>query len=97
MLYVGAGILILASIGTFLSYKLQNMIFGDIYDDFQNQLAHVDFALVSSIKGVENDLAAIAASDLVRWRNDANFTNFIAADPATFQYSIGEPEQKIIA
>jgi signal transduction histidine kinase/DNA-binding response OmpR family regulator/HPt (histidine-containing phosphotransfer) domain-containing protein len=96
LLYVGAGILILASIGTFLSYKLKNMIFDDIYDDFQSQLAHVDFALVSSIKGVENDLAAIAASDLVRWRNDANFTNFIAADPATFQYSIGEPEQKII-
>ena len=96
LLYVGASILILTAVGMFLSHKLQDMIFNDIQDDFQNQLAHVDFALVSSIKGVENDLAAIAASNLVRRRNDAEFTNFINADPATFQYRIGEPEQKII-
>jgi signal transduction histidine kinase/DNA-binding response OmpR family regulator len=96
ILYVGASILILTSIGTFLSYKLQKMMFRDIYEGFQNQLAHVDFALFSSIKGVEADLAAIAASDQVRRRDDADFTNFIEADPDTFQYSIGEPEQKII-
>ncbi len=96
LLYVGASILIIASIGMFLSHKLQNMIFEDIYDDFQNQLAHVDFALVSSIKGVETDLATIAAADLVRSKNDADFTNFLEANPATFQYKIGETEQKII-
>jgi len=96
LLYVGASILIIASIGTFLSHKLRNMIFDDIYDDFQNQLAHVDFALASTIKGVETDLATIAAADLVRWRHDADFTNFIEADPATFQYNIGQTEQKII-
>jgi hypothetical protein len=28
--------------------------------------------------------------------NDADFTNFLEADPATFQYNIGETEQKII-
>jgi len=97
LLYVGASVLILTSIGTFLSYKLQKMVFRDIYVGFQNQLAHVDFALFSSVRGVEADLAAIAASDQVRWRNDADFTNFTEADPETFQYSIGEPEQKIIS
>jgi signal transduction histidine kinase/DNA-binding response OmpR family regulator/HPt (histidine-containing phosphotransfer) domain-containing protein len=95
-LYIGASILILASMGTFLSHKLQNLIFDDIYEDFQNQLAHVDFALASAINGVEKDLATIAAADLVRTRNDLNFTSFIEADPATFQYRIGETEQKII-
>ena len=96
LLYIGASILILASMGTFLSHKLQNLIFDDIYEDFQNQLAHVDFALASAINGVEKDLATIAAADLVRTRNDLNFTSFIEADPATFQYRIGETEQKII-
>jgi signal transduction histidine kinase/CheY-like chemotaxis protein/HPt (histidine-containing phosphotransfer) domain-containing protein len=96
LLYVGASILIIASIGTFLSHTVQNMIFDDIYDDFQNQLAHVDFALTGSIKGVETDLATIASADLVRSRHDADFTNFIEADPATFKYNIGETEQKII-
>jgi len=96
ILYICASILILTSIGTFLSSKLQRMMFRDIYDGFQNELAHVDFALLSSIKGVEADLAAIAASDQVRRIDDADFTNFLEADPDTFRYHIGEPEQKII-
>ncbi len=96
LLYIGASILILASMGTFLSYKLQNLIFDDIYEDFQSQLAHVDFALTSAIDGVGKNLATITAADRVRTRNDVNFTNFLKADPATFQYSIGETEQKII-
>ncbi len=49
-----------------------------------------------SIKGVETDVATIVAADLVRSKHDADFTNFIQADPATFQYNIGETEQKII-
>jgi signal transduction histidine kinase/DNA-binding response OmpR family regulator/HPt (histidine-containing phosphotransfer) domain-containing protein len=96
LIYVVASILIIASIGTLLSRKLQNMIFDDIYTDFQNQLAHVDFALTSAIKSVETDLATIAAADLVRSKDDADFTNFLEADPMTFQYNIGETEQAII-
>ena len=96
LLYIGVSILILAFIGTFLSSKLRKELFTDIYNDFQNQLAHIDFALTSSIKGVEADLAAIAAAEDVRSRNDENFTNFTAADPESYQYNIGDLEQKII-
>ena len=96
LLYIGISILILASIGTFLSSKLKKEIYTDIYNDFQNQLEHIDFALSSVINGVERDLATIASTDPVRSRDDNNFTNFTAADPDTFQYNIGELEQKII-
>jgi signal transduction histidine kinase/DNA-binding response OmpR family regulator/HPt (histidine-containing phosphotransfer) domain-containing protein len=96
LIYVVASILIIASIGTFLSHKLRNMIFDDIYADFQNQLAHVDFALSGSVQGVESDVATMAAAGPVRSRHDADFTNFIEADPETFQYNIGETEQQII-
>lgn len=96
LLYVGASMLILASIGTLLSYKLQHLIFDDIYEDFQNQLAHVDFALTNTIKGYKIDLTALAAAEVVRSRDETNFTNFTEADPATFRYDIGKPEQEII-
>jgi signal transduction histidine kinase/DNA-binding response OmpR family regulator/HPt (histidine-containing phosphotransfer) domain-containing protein len=96
LIYVVASMLIIASIGTFLSHKLRSMIFDDIYADFQNQLAHVDFALTGSVKSVQDDLATIAAADLVRSRREAEFTSFIDADPATFRYNIGETEQQII-
>jgi signal transduction histidine kinase/CheY-like chemotaxis protein len=96
LLYVGVSVLILASVGSFLSYKLQKTIFKAIHDNFQNQLAHVNFALAGAIKGVETDLATIATTELVRTRDDGDFTNFTDADPDTFQYHIGNTEQKII-
>jgi len=96
LLYISTSILILASVGSFLSHKLQSLIFDDIYEDFQNQLAHVDFALSNTVKGYKTDLAAITAAEVVRSRNDADFTNFTKADPATFRYNIGKLEQEII-
>ena len=96
LLYVGVSVLILATIGTLLFTRLREAIYTDIYDDFQSQLAHIDFALSSVIKSVEKDLANISINELVRSKNDETFTNFINADPATFQYNIGEREQKII-
>ncbi len=91
LLYIGVSILILVIIGTLLSSKLQKTIYTDIYDDFQNQLSHIDFALSSVVKGVEGDLLGIVAADRVRSRDGNNFTNFTAADPESFQYNIGEP------
>jgi len=96
LLYVGVSVLILATIGTLLFSRLKAATYKEIYDNFQSQLAHIDFALSSVIKSAEKDLAYIAATDLVRSRNDGNFTSFTNADPATFQYNIGELEQKII-
>ncbi|MCP4629064.1 MAG: hypothetical protein GY850_36995 [bacterium] len=41
LLYVGTSLLILASIGTFLSHRLQNLIFEDIDDtDCQRQVGY---------------------------------------------------------
>ena len=96
LLYVIVSILILALVGTLLSAKLQKAIYTKIYNNFQNQLAHIDFALSSVLKGVQNDLAAMVAAESVRAIHDESFTNFTHADPETFQYDIGESEEKII-
>ncbi len=96
LLYVGVSMLILATIGTLLFTRLRASIYADIYNDIQRQLAHIDFALTSVIEGVKRDLTGLAAADVVQSRNDANFTNFTSADPATFRYNVGDLEQKII-
>jgi hypothetical protein len=96
LLYLGVSIFIIALLGTILSSKLKEEKFSTIYNDFQNQLAHIDFALTGHFKGVEADLAVLTATEIVQSRNDENFTNFTDADPATFKYKIGELEQKII-
>ena len=96
LLYVGASILILATIGTLLFKRLTTTIYTDIYNDFQSQLAHIDFALSGVITSAKRDLTGIAATERVRTRADENFTNFTDADPATFKYNIGTREQNII-
>ena len=96
LLYVCVSIVILATIGTLLYSRLREAIYSDIYENFQSQLTHVDFALTSVIKSVEKDLATLVASEAVRSKKDENFTSFINADEASFQYNIGELENRII-
>jgi signal transduction histidine kinase len=96
LLYAGVSVVILATIGTLLYSRLREAIYSDIYENFQSQLTHIDFALSSVIKSVEKDLATLVASEAVRSKDDANFTSFINADEASFQYNIGELENSII-
>ena len=96
LLYVGVSIVILATIGTLLFTRLRDAIHADIYENFQNQLTHIDFGLSTVIKGVEKDLANIAATDAVRSEQDESFTNFINADEESFQYNIGQLENTVI-
>ncbi|MEJ2728721.1 MAG: PAS domain S-box protein [Deltaproteobacteria bacterium] len=96
LLYVAVGLLILLSIGSFVSSRLKKDRFATVYNGLQNELTHIDFALTNTFYQVEEDLNDLVADETVRIRGDAGFTNFIHADPDTFQYNIGTPEQKII-
>jgi two-component system sensor histidine kinase/response regulator len=96
LLYVAVGLLILLSIGSFVSSRLKKERFATIYKGIQNELAHIDFALGSYFFQIAEDLNDLVSDDTVRSRNDQKFTNFTEADPDAFQYHIGPPEQKII-
>ena len=96
LLYVAVGLLILLSIGSFVSSRLKKDRFSTVYNGLQNELTHIDFALKNTFYQVEEDLNDLVADKTVRFRDDAGFTNFIQADPDTFQYNIGTAEQKII-
>jgi len=96
LIYVVVGLLILLSIGSFVSSRLKKERFSTIYRGIQNELAHVDFALNSYFYQVEEDLNDLVSDETVRSRDDKKFTNFTEAAPDTFQYAIGAPEQKII-
>jgi PAS domain S-box-containing protein len=96
LLFVVASLVILLVIGAFLSSKLKESRFSAISKEYQNQLKHIDFALTTFFKNYENDLAMLAANELVRSREDQNFTNFTDANEETFQYAIGPLEQSLI-
>jgi len=96
LIYVAVGLLILLSIGSFVSSRLKKERFSTIYNGIQNELTHIDFALSSYFYQVEEDLNDLISDETVRSRNDQKFTNFTDADPDTFQYAVSPLEQKII-
>ena len=97
LLYVGASLLIMLVIGSFLSSALKEITTARIAENYRQQLNHIDFGLTRLIKGMEHDLEGIARNEYVRSREDQNFTSFLDADEKTFEYDYGELERKIIS
>ncbi len=96
LIYISASLCILIILGSLLSSALRNMIITTISNNYHKQLANIDFGLTVFFKNIEYDLEAIAQNEWVRSKDDENFTNFLQADENTFQYNIGDLEQKII-
>ncbi len=67
-----------------------------IEQNFSKQLQDAAFSLSSFFDEVESDLSAMAANEVVRTRDDRDFTSFLEADELTFQYHYQETEKKII-
>ncbi|MDX1708324.1 MAG: PAS domain S-box protein, partial [Desulfobacterales bacterium] len=97
LLYAGAALFIMLVIGSFLATALKEITIDRITRNYQQQLKHIDFGLTRLIKGMEHDLEAIGQNELVRSRQDDNFTSFLDADEKTFEYDYGDLEQRIIS
>ncbi len=96
LLFVIIGLCILIIIGSFLVFSLRNEEFQSVRQDYQNQLEYASFAISNFINEVENDVQTFSLMDAVRVRDDKDFTNFLNADPETFQYNYSKAEQTII-
>ena len=96
LLYAASAVFITMVLGGILYTRLWNDRLISIQVDISKQLQHIDFALNNIFSAAESDVYNLAANELVRSRNDRNFTNFLRADEKTFQYNIQPFEQKII-
>jgi signal transduction histidine kinase/HAMP domain-containing protein len=95
-LYAVVAVVILAVVGGLLSARFRHDRLEDLQRELLNQLKHMDFALTNFMAEADSDVAALAANELVRTRQDQEFTSFLEADPETFAYSVGQVEQGII-
>jgi signal transduction histidine kinase len=96
ILYAGSAILITAVLGGILYTKLWNDRLISIREDISKQLQHIDFAMNDIFFAAESDVYNLVSNEIVRSRDDRNFTNFLGADEKTFEYNIRPLEQKII-
>ncbi len=94
--YIVVGGVLLVGIGYFAYTSFRQEKLNAIHDGFVAQLRHVDWALTNFLLEVEYDVLTLVENDVVRTRDDGEFTSFLQADEATFEYNIGETEQAII-
>jgi two-component system sensor histidine kinase/response regulator len=91
-----AGLLIVGVTGGFTWSKLSRDSLDSIRADLERQLVHLDYSLTNFFREAENDVNALAASELVRTRDDKHFTSFLDADETTFEYNYSQVELDII-
>ncbi len=96
ILYISVGLVILGLAGGHLWFDLRLERLEELEHDMQRHLEQLDFALTSFIEGAENNVRTLAANELVRSRDDDDFTNFLEADEETFEYNYTELELSII-
>ena len=82
LLYAVVCACIIILVGTVLALRLREEKLTDIHRNFNEQLTHIEFAFNSFFKNLESDLKDITPSDLVRTKDDKDFTNFTKADEA---------------
>lgn len=83
-------------LGWFLAANLRADRLKFIQDGAARQLDVIALALSSFIEDTESDLSALAANELVRIREDRDFTSFLDANETTFRYNYGQSEKRII-
>lgn len=96
VLFATAGVLIILVMGVLQFVILRGERLQTIGEEISRQLEHLDFALTRFLEEVECDLATLAADERVRSKLDDDFTNFLDADPETFEYQFGALEREII-
>lgn len=96
ILCTSVSILITAILGRIVYSWLWEDRLESIEQNLSKQLQDAAFSLSSFFDEVESDLSALASNEIVRTRDDHDFTSFLEADELTFQYRYQETEKKII-
>ncbi len=90
------GTLVLILMGVWMVVEFNKNQMEVVKMNINSQLELLDFGVSSFILEIKNDLQTMVENDLVRTRDDADFTSFLDADEDTFEYNIGDLEQSII-
>jgi PAS domain S-box-containing protein len=96
ILCAGISVSITGLLGVVLSTRLRTERLAFIEKGISQHLDVISFALAEFIEEAEGDLSALASNEIVRTRDDRDFTSFLEADEKTFAYHYGQTERKII-
>ncbi|MFA5312093.1 MAG: ATP-binding protein [Methanomassiliicoccales archaeon] len=90
-------LLVLILIGGVLPSTLREGQINKIEDNSEENIRHVNLALVNFVTAAMDDVYGLSLNEDVRTMDDSNFTNFLNASEDTFVYNYTEQELKIIS
>ncbi|HPQ43789.1 MAG TPA: PAS domain S-box protein, partial [Syntrophales bacterium] len=96
ILYAISTVVILIIFGEILYSRLWEKNLRTVQKDIITDLYQTDRYVNTFFTEVENDINALVANEVIRSRDDHDFTNFLTADGTLFEYHIGKREQKVI-
>lgn len=96
ILYLCITLMVLILIGVVLPSSLEEQNLDTISERSLDELNHIDFAITNLINEAKYDVYELSMKEIIRIRDDSEFTSFLNASEDTFHYSIGETEQEII-
>jgi len=96
LIFTSTSILIIFTFGTIIYKRLWNEQLALIQANLSQQLQNFDFSLKNFFAEVEGDVNALAQNEVVRSRDDSQFTSFLQANEKNFRYNYSELEKKII-
>jgi hypothetical protein len=94
-IFLVVGSVLLITIGYYADSRLKQQRFDTIQKNYGVQLYQVDFAITGFLQEVKYDVRDLLMNDVVRTRDDGDFTQFLDANEETFVYTIGPTEQPI--
>jgi signal transduction histidine kinase len=96
VLFVSTSALIVMAFAGITYNRLRKERIALIQESVSQQLQGFDFSLKSFFTDVEGDVSSLAGNELVRSRDDSQFTSFLTTDTEVFKYNYAETEKRII-
>lgn len=96
LIYIVISIFLFIGISMYLNTHYRTEQFDTINKAYNTQLKHLDFALTDFMDSVKRDLELLSGYELVQTPDDVNFTNYLEADPDTFNLDPGITERQIV-
>lgn len=96
VIFASTSVVIILAFGWVIWNRLWNERLKLIQESVAQQIQNFDFAVKNFFAEVEGDVNALADNELVRFRDDCEFTSFLQADEKTFKYNSTVLEKQII-
>ncbi len=93
---LAVSIIPLIAVGFYINMYIQKQNFNSVYNTNVAQLNQIDLQATAFFTDIEYNVQMLANTEIMKTKNDSEFSNFLQADEANFTYNIKNEEAQIL-